>query len=1783
MSETVVELLFFDTFAHDSTEEINLDLVQFPKPVYVTEVRIIPLGARVQADFPGGVRLGATNPSQFQIEFFVNDLGKPGASTFETLGSFEYDQNGKINLECTTEISNRKIPTDGLVLKGLYTTITLAVYGTLTKNLSDQLIQPIVNPTIPSQPNTIADSQQIVLGNTVEPEWPQECVPQQQIADFTSQATTNFQSYGHNPETYTQPQTEYTEYYGDTPKDPRSYHHSSEPEWDKSRSRESDRERGSRDVYQEREHNDRRDRRYSQSDSRDRERSKDYHESSRDRENYDRDHDRGDYRSERDRGEWEDRDRDRQHDRERGRDRRHDDGYRRSARYRDDREDRKRPRSPPTHQSPKQPHSPGISETNKDASAAIQVEPNEETSEKSRRESKEEKPVKKVDEDEPAKDVETPPVEEASLMDVEEFEPILSDEDILDDNDHYQDTEYDYTAYTNNDDIVRQFNPGVSQLKKYAPKETILITDGGIKIEENLKTTIGIVEDYFRSSITKYELDSFSQLNTEIKEEFVHLCEKFIGTIGDSATILNLIKVYDILKSSPPEENADLSNQTIFLIETICDWARIALNYDMANCQDQPAYKIRHIKCGVRLAELLSNSENFIAYLHNKNIVIHNELLDLYHRDFMALSIKLMILKALDTYLLHKFSVEQFFMDCGYKTIVEALQKNPLVREKFSLTSILKKLNLYEILSKMHSILSKLTNVSHDVSAEEINLITKSLNQILNYCNSDPFAMSQPKRFLPVASQFEIMRADTQNLLVHYFKIFHLLQCFILLLTCPSTLNLPAIKTPIFEIVSVLLETPEGLEYLSNNAEALNVLLKCLLRTDEEMQYSINENIELHSHNLGLKIAYKIQCLYHVECLLDVGSKAGFDCDSSEVIDELHNMFCLTFSSVGKFAVGEVLGMGDNIMCLLQFSENRKSLKQSPGIGYIIDLLYIPIVTVSNIKFLEKYLSKIREVVSWGEAKAIEINSYLSPLENLDNLNYDNISPLLNTIENHIEGVISNPGPSVTSLRILQHLGISNHDNKSSENPLYNYTELKYKHVILQLYSLDTVTVFVKLLQKLCNHFEQPGVHSSIFVSNQGIVLVNLIHPLLLLLKKMQGYVIQCRNTQFKDLTAVPVLLRTYNLLNSFPSSSSATALAQKCRVIIIEALMVYTQPVADEMHEKDSLSKTLWSQMVGEVIKFITTAPCTFVSGLLILSELLPLPLPVHTRDDLSKEEISWTINLRKLWSAHLHPHSGIIQDTVNKLCISTQPQLLNLLRRICVQVSDLAANSALMIARGFLDTVYNALMANEQKPCTSHIARLLNFLACLVTHSTIKCAILHMIQSNSNVTGKADEKYSSLIPAFSQILKLNDLLTSHIQSQECILSIIQSFCDAELSLLQTPLDGTSKLSSETYLANALPLKEHLQTFIGVILDHLGSENSFVTYLPIVRTLLLLTEHDYGFYHLRETLLKKDKLFLTMLNQLSRKFAKTSPELLSTLNTLIEFLRVCLTTEESDGNLLYSPRSITMSVEEVKNLVGWKPEEQDQHPFKLLEDTLKSETEEDNRFESILEGLTLFLKQLKGIDRVGTSKVPQEVILPTPEVLLTQYSCRIVFSSSDACDERLTDRYWLVIPTEEGEVELETVQCDLFEICRQLPPEFNLIKEVEKLCRISRTDPSNLDKAIKHDEEQRSKSRKPFITPMRPRGFPRSAPQRPDLFRSRPPNTSRPPSLHVDDFVALETCGAQPTGPTGYNKLSREILASTRMARGARGRAFVTSERSMQYNRQILWWGAAMGRSPYF
>jgi len=66
-------------------------------------------------------------------------------------------------------------------------------------------------------------------------------------------------------------------------------------------------------------------------------------------------------------------------------------------------------------------------------------------------------------------------------------------------------------------------------------------------------------------------------------------------------------------------------------------------------------------------------------------------------------------------------------------------------------------------------------------------------------------------------------------------------------------------------------------------------------------------------------------------------------------------------------------------------------------------------------------------------------------------------------------------------------------------------------------------------------------------------------------------------------------------------------------------------------------------------------------------------------------------------------------------------------------------------------------------------------------------------------------------------------------------------------------------------------------------------------------------------------------------------------------------------------------------------------------------------------------------------------------------------------------------------------------------------------------------------------------------------------------MDRSRPPNTSRPPSLHVDDFLVLQSRGQQPTGPTGYNKqtlkAAQELFAQREAKKGAVGFREATKE----------------------
>lgn len=390
-------------------------------------------------------------------------------------------------------------------------------------------------------------------------------------------------------------------------------------------------------------------------------------------------------------------------------------------------------------------------------------------------------------------------------------------------------------------------------------------------------------------------------------------------------------------------------------------------------------------------------------------------------------------------------------------------------------------------------------------------------------------------------------------------------------------------------------------------------------------------------------------------------------------------------------SVVHVLSHGDHINVLLKLFkaktfEKDTKVKKSPGRSYVVDLIIMTVKYSDHVPFIQKYTREILDIIAKDNTGELnEIVPWLKPVENQTAFAYDDISLLCEIVKKNVDNVTSLSGELITAVRVLKYLGIPPRE-KDLVTPFTDcmeFCELKYRCVILQLFSLEGVTHLTAAIQKLCDNYEQPALHGARLIGRQGLSLTSFILPAIQLIRRVLTNVIKCRNTEFKDLTTISVLLQTYTLMQAIPINAHAHSEAQRVCRDIIETLLAYTQPVSPETSsETEALNKSLWTLMMSEVLKYVITSPHTFMSGLSIISELLPLPLQVQTRTPLPEEEIMKVVNSRKLWSAHLHSQSSLIQDFIITLSGSSYQPLLQLLRSVCIQLADLAAPTALTVS---------------------------------------------------------------------------------------------------------------------------------------------------------------------------------------------------------------------------------------------------------------------------------------------------------------------------------------------------------------------------------------------------------------------------------------------------------------------------------------------------------------------
>uniref|UniRef100_A0A1E1XA92 Putative nuclear membrane protein involved in mrna transport n=1 Tax=Amblyomma aureolatum TaxID=187763 RepID=A0A1E1XA92_9ACAR len=1335
---------------------------------------------------------------------------------------------------------------------------------------------------------------------------------------------------------------------------------------------------------------------------------------------------------------------------------------------------------------------------------------------------------------------------------------------------------------------------------------------------------------YFKDpSLTPYEVEKAKRGDTpaEISEEALKVfdslsaftdrehSDKWVEAMENAAVYLSADALVELFENKEFEAAAN----------TLLDWVVEGLSLKAALNQPQPAYKVRHMKAGIRLATVLFlTGDGVVAKLLDRGVP--EKLLELFMAPYMSLPLKLQIVRALDAATYGRAGMQVLFtrkmnappdahIDVGLDSIAEDLTEfyqskmvEPMsgyqillkllflkqsTRATVALTALLKKLHLYDLVCKLRVTVDKIAQssklcevkekdengeeqtrleldtegcVQQDCS-EELDKAAISLDLLCRCYRKARKEMAQPLRYLPAQSRFEAPQTpfDPYPALFKMFKENHLLEMLCVLASSPLSSSHSGITSALRELLAELLKTCPGMLFLLSDHEAANCLHRALLQEESGM-VGLEDTV---CHQVGIHLVYHLQALKHVDSLLAFHTKENLkkELDDADVVSCLHDLYTIIFSDVGRAAVVDVLAMDQNLDALIPFlkftgdTDFDMRLCKSVCTGYATELVLLTVHNSDSAQLLQNYSEILHELSQQELPQRLqELAAWMEPTLKLPSYSHESVSYLMGCVKTAVDSAASLPPVLITSLRILQHLGLPPRDFRSGESD--DEEELKYKYVIMQIFAQNGLSSFLTILQKISEEFLKPWHGSASLVGQQGALVVAVLKPVVNLLQFMLGYLISCRGTEFKDVTAVPVLLHTYMLLGMVPPSSPAHSLAQKVSVEIIDVLLTYTQPQLSPTETEEALNKSLWTQMISEVLKFTMRGPCTFLTGLTVFSELLPLPLPLPIREPLRAEDLTKVVNSRKLWSAHLHSLSTDIQEILGTLGYSTCSTVQQLLRRVCVQLSDLAAPSASVVARAMLDALHGSLVSPcfgtvlggevraltpQNWPPTGGTLSLLDLLSFLVTHAPFKVAVLQSFKSGG--------KYLDIFTYMLTLFNLPSDEPTHIQIQECILATIQALCDTEIALahVEDAPPGSTTVAPEPSktngdekpdvsqalkrLVNALPSKEQLNTICSSLVQHLtNSSHSYSTVLLALRILIMLTEHDFGFYAVKAALDKEELSLWFLFERLSTSFSKDSSDFLSTLSASVQLLRTLSSVEGvvSLGQL----RTLRLSAADMAAHLAWeRRDDKEPHPLLRLEKMLVDYSGEEEALESLLNGIA---NQVELLGKAATTpeKEIAEPVLPAQDGLSAQFASRTVYVLAEVDERRLNPTYWLSAVVEDTEQEPDQqVEADLVSLMERTLPDFNLKSELEKLALpgdedVDSTKPplgsKRKSQLLMGPDGSEPSTKKPFIAPMRGRGLSRGSlghqSRANDPFRSRPPNTSRPPSMHVDDFLALES-----------------------------------------------------------
>uniref|UniRef100_A0A4W3GYU8 Vir like m6A methyltransferase associated n=1 Tax=Callorhinchus milii TaxID=7868 RepID=A0A4W3GYU8_CALMI len=1085
-----------------------------------------------------------------------------------------------------------------------------------------------------------------------------------------------------------------------------------------------------------------------------------------------------------------------------------------------------------------------------------------------------------------------------------------------------------------------------------------------------------------------------------------------------------------------------------------------------------------------------------------------------------------------------------------------------------------------------------------NISEGDVEKLMSILDELLHLLETAPYTMIQPPvKSFPTAARITgpperddplpvlfscilVLSVPTQpsiavptilncpilDLYSVYLNSCHFLESLSLLLSIPATSAHPGLSQAIKDLIKFLIQIQNGLLFLSAEHEASNLLIRALSQTcDQDQEEGVQADC-VSDDTLSVWLLYSLQALQYVSELFEYLNRGLTieETDHADVLSTLHSLYLITFNPIGRGAVAHVLHLDKNLSSLITLIEwyskellgDTKSRK-SVACNYACMLILLTVQSTNDGQMLEQHSAGLLKLCKADDTnpKLQELSKWVEPLKTLK-FEINCIPSLLEYIKQNLDNLniqMSQEGAGLTTaLRVLCHIACPPHPIEGQQK------DLKWNLAVIQLFSAEGMDIFIRILQKMNTVLVQPWrLHANMGTTLQRIMILSVARCTLTLLKAMLTELLRGGSFEFKDIRIPTALVTLHMVLCSIPLSGRLDCEEQKIQNDIIDILLTFTQGVNEQVtYSEETLANNTWSLMLKEVLSFILKAPEGFFSGMLLLSELLPLPLPMQTTQAISTKDIAVALNTRKLWSIHLQMQTKFLQEIVRSLFGSTCQPLQQILRRVCIQLCDLASPTTLLIMRTVLELILEELSSppeGKEKPLSGQTARLFALLDSLASHGACKAALLHLLSG----TSKGDERFAEVFQGMLGFLRAVVDNVHHQHCAEYVASIVQSLCDQDISLiLNNSAEGSS--SDLEQLSNSLPNREVLSPVCDCLLEAVSnSETSYTTVLTCLRTMMFLTEHEYGLFHLKSSVRRHNEALYCLLKRLVRGFNKEMAELAS---LFLDFLRQIINTDtlatggdegapmEVDG--AQTPRSLALSAMEVKQLLQWK-DATEGHLLCDLDKLVTDMAKYDESLESLVEniaGLRQMLEIATEVSQVTEQDV--EPVLPPAESLPMLFNNRTVYVLADVLDEQLKTLWLSPFQAEDLDTDLDMVKVDLTDLAEKCCCEMDLKAELERsfLSEPSSPGRAKVSKGFKlgkhkHETFITSSGKSEYIEPAKrahivppPRGRGRGgfgSNCRPhDIFRQRKQNTSRPPSMHVDDFVAAECKDIPSSGP---------------------------------------------------